>query len=535
MNTWYEGKLAFVDRHEWEYTDGSWNDLGLFFKANSTGENYIERNSGNIGEIDLGVPVTSETRVQIKHYPTKADGGGILWTAGIDWRIFFAGSYLHFDFKGTRKSIEKSINTLYEWEIGNYYIRDIESSTNNIISGTPFGSFSNTGNNIIFGPSGAEDFCRLYYIKIFEGENLVKDLVPYFDGNNYGLWDKVNNIAHMPTHGTVTGNVSENIYPKYYSTRNNASVIEYPIGNNAFSGCSNLQGIEIPNDVTSIGNYAFHNCSAMSTVKIGNSVNNIGSSAFSGCSAIHELLIPKSVKTINDNVFKGCTSLNTVIMEDKESELTLGSNGSSPLFADCPLDSVYIGRNITYPTSNEKGYSPFYRNTSLRSVMITDKETEISENEFYGCSNLKNVSIGDGVTTIGNWAFSGCSSLDSFSFGSSVESIGKEAFSDCTAMTKLISLAVTPPTCGNQALDDINKWNCSLSVPKGCTPAYQNAEQWKEFFFVNEDVSGIRTTMNDASAPSVIYDLNGYKKEKLQPGINIIKYNNGTVKKVMQR
>jgi hypothetical protein len=222
-------------------------------------------------------------------------------------------------------------------------------------------------------------------------------------------------------------------------------------------------------------------------------------------------------------------------MEDKESELTLGSNGSSPLFADFPLDSVYIGRNITYPTSKEKGYSPFYRNTSLRSVMITDKETEISENEFYGCANLKNVRIGDGVTTIGNWAFSGCSSLDYFSFGSSVKSIGTEAFSDCTAMTRLISLAITPPTCGNQALDDINKWNCSLSVPKGCTPAYQNADQWKEFFFVNDDASGIKTIVTDSSVPYVIYDLNGSKKDKLQRGINIIRYSDGTVKKVIQK
>ena len=309
------------------------------------------------------------------------------------------------------------------------------------------------------------------------------------------------------------------------------SVIE----DNAFSDCTNLQSIEIPDDVTSIGNYAFQNCYSMSTIKIGNSVINIGRNAFKGCSAINEIFIPKSVQTINDNVFKGCTSLNTVIMEDKESELTLGSNDSSPLFADCPLDSVYIGRNITYPTSKEKGYSPFYRNTSLRSVMITDKETEISENEFYGCANLKNVSIGDGVTTIGNWAFSGCSSLDYFSFGSSVKSIGTEAFSDCTAMTKLISLATTPPTCGNQALDDINKWECSLSVPKGCTPAYQMAEQWKEFFFVNDDASGIKTIVTDSSVPYVIYDLNGSKKEKLQRGINIIKYSKGTVKNVIQK
>ena len=167
-------------------------------------------------------------------------------------------------------------------------------------------------------------------------------------------------------------------------------------------------------------------------------------------------------------------------------ELVLGSNGSSPLFTDCPLDSVFIGRNITYPTGSDKGYSPFYRNTSLRSVHITNQETEIMDNEFYGCTNLKNVRIGDGVTSIGNWAFSGCASLDYFEFGKNVESIEQEAFSDCTSVTNLISWASTPPTCGTQALDDINKWVCTLKVPKGVLPAYMAADQWKDFFFIEE-------------------------------------------------
>ena len=104
--------------------------------------------------------------------------------------------------------------------------------------------------------------------------------------------------------------------------------------------------------------------------------------------------------------------------------------------------------------------------------------------KYYGCANLKNVSIGDGVTTIGNWAFFGCSSLDYFSYGFAVETIGEEAFSDCVNVTKLISHAVTPPSCGTQALDDINKWNCTLQVPANCITQYQQADQWKEFFFV---------------------------------------------------
>ena len=222
-----------------------------------------------------------------------------------------------------------------------------------------------------------------------------------------------------------------------------------------------------------------------------------------------------------------------MIIDNADTELKLGSNGSSLIFSNCPLDSVYIGRNISYPTESSYGYSPFYRNTSLRTVHITDKETEISDNEFYGCTNLKNVRIGDGVTYIGNWAFSGCSSIEYFSFGSAMQSIGKEAFSDCTAMTKLISHAMTPPVCGSQALDDISKWVCTLSVPKGTVSSYQQAAQWKEFFFIDEGATGIQRTVSNDSKSFKTYNINGYEQNGQQRGLNIIKKSDGTVKKVM--
>ena len=155
---------------------------------------------------------------------------------------------------------------------------------------------------------------------------------------------------------------------------------------------------------------------------------------------------------------------------------------------------MYIGGNITYPTASDKGYSPFCRNRSLRTVVITDKETEVSENEFYGCTKLQSFTVGNGVTSFGNWAFSGCSSLKSLAFGTQLQSIGKEAFSDCTEVTKIVSKAATPPACGSQALDDINKWNCNLYLPTGSMSAYQAADQWKEFFFAEEGDGGEGTT-----------------------------------------
>ena len=306
------------------------------------------------------------------------------------------------------------------------------------------------------------------------------------------------------------------------------------MGTYAFEGCGNLTSAKIGTGIETIGTYTFSGCSSLTDLQIGSNVSTIDTYAFNGCSALAEIEIPQSVTSIGNNVFKGCNSLKQVIMADEASELQLGSNGSSPLFADCPLDSVYIGRNISYSTSSSYGYSPFYRNTSLRTVTITDAETEIPANEFYGCTNLKNVTIGNSVTSIGNYAFSGCSSLAQFEFGAAVENIGAEAFSDCTAMTKIISHATTPPVCGAQALDDINKWACTLSVPEGYLSAYQQADQWKDFFFINDDVSGIDALpANGLPQAKDYYDLNGKRVSQPLRGLNILRMSDGTIKKVV--
>ena len=306
------------------------------------------------------------------------------------------------------------------------------------------------------------------------------------------------------------------------------------INNYAFSGCSALPKIIIPGTVSSINYYAFSGCNSLKEVVMedraegaiiqtydnwyfssGNSEMTIdvtvgdtlsfdyevtngylrvsqpngGYSNYQGTGSYYRIcdssgLITLSCGTNSYTAVPFCGVVN--IKLSKSSTLFLGSNGGSPLFADCPLDSVYIGRNISYYKSEYSGYSPFYRNTTLRSVVITDKEEEISENEFYGCTNLQRVMIGDGVTTISDYAFSGCQSLKFFTFGTQVKTIGKEAFSDCTSVVEIASKAQTPPTCGTQALDDINKWNCKLFVPKGCIAAYQAADQWKDFFFTEE-------------------------------------------------
>ena len=121
--------------------------------------------------------------------------------------------------------------------------------------------------------------------------------------------------------------------------------------------------------------------------------------------------------------------------------------------------------------------------------------------------------------------------------GSGVETIGQEALTGCSALTNLISAATEPPVCDANALTDINKFDCTLTIPVGTLAKYQAADQWKEFFFIEEkDLSSINTiTMDDGSEQEIIatYDLNGRKTTGLQRGMNIVKFGNGKTKKVM--
>ena len=332
------------------------------------------------------------------------------------------------------------------------------------------------------------------------------------------------NIAKVNDIGNEAFNYCANL-----SSVNIAKVND--IGNGAFSKCTNLVSVDIKTG-NNIGESAFSNCSSLKTLSLNNKIKSLGQYAFSGCSNLKQFIIPDSVtildydllrdcsslksirihKGVNqlNKAFYGCTNLSTLIIEDRNTSLKIVSN-NNPLFNDCKLDSVYIGGKIVYETSSDYGYSPFYRNTSLRTVKISDAETTIYDNEFYGCTNLQNVSIGDNVTSIGKWAFSGCSSLKNFTFGSGLQSIGQEAFSDCINITQISSEAVVPPTCGINALDDINKWNCKLFVPKASIDAYKQAPQWKEFFFI-DSTTGITNTVYNNSGLVDVYTIDGTKR-----------------------
>ncbi|MBQ8100599.1 MAG: leucine-rich repeat domain-containing protein, partial [Paludibacteraceae bacterium] len=81
------------------------------------------------------------------------------------------------------------------------------------------------------------------------------------------------------------------------------------IGEYAFSNCTGLTSVTIPNSVRSIGSHAFFDCTGLTSVTIPNSVRNIGSHAFSDCTGLTSVTIPNSVTYIGSEAFYDCTGL----------------------------------------------------------------------------------------------------------------------------------------------------------------------------------------------------------------------------------
>lgn len=136
---------------------------------------------------------------------------------------------------------------------------------------------------------------------------------------------------------------------------------------------------------------------------------------------------------------------------------------------------------------------------------------EIGKFVFKGCSGLTSLTLPSNITEIGEWAFSGCSGLASiYVYAEKVPKIGEDVFKGCDA-TK-----------------------CILYVPKGTYDDYFISnfgyfENIEEF-----EVTGIGkpTTSTDAKELSR-YSVNGQRLVGPTKGLNIVKYSDGSVKKVV--
>ena len=372
--------------------------------------------------------------------------------------------------------------------------------------------------------SGKKTDGNLQYLDLQEAKLEGSDISinVYTKGSNQGETNTIECTAKIEPDGNDFSNLFRNvsklntvIMPEYLTTTGSGTFMDSPlssitlpqnltyIDDNAFNGCGGLRDISIPSGVTSIGNGAFEGC-WLQHICLHDGLKSIGNYAFAN-SALKEINIPNSVEYIGENCFYHCGGLEeAVISSDQITEIP------NEAFADCnALHTIKLPANLE--RIGERAFIGTWRLGTKDGLTIPSKVREIGAEAFYkSLFDAVDIVLPASLTNIYS-AFEGSGArvihcympeplpLNGFSFG------------------------------GGGSLS-----NCKLYVPKGCANKYRQAEIWKEFDIEEMEVTGIASVTNDSTITEVSrYDANGNLLAAPAKGLNIVRYSDGTMKKIM--
>ena len=181
---------------------------------------------------------------------------------------------------------------------------------------------------------------------------------------------------------------------------------------NAFSGCTALWKIALPDNISIIGNRAFYGCESLISVKIHSKIQTIKEYAFCGCSKLKNVTICEGITSLGNGAFMNCIN----------------------------LIEVSLPRSII-----EMGEHAFCQCNNLLKISIPSGVTTLNSSLFSGCSNLSEVVIPESVTKICGHAFYGCTNLESIFLPQYISRIEGQAFGKCTGIKNIYCKVLTPP------------------------------------------------------------------------------------------
>ena len=296
------------------------------------------------------------------------------------------------------------------------------------------------------------------------------------------------------------------------------------IGEKAFTDCSRLTSLTLPVGITSIGYDAFAYCSGLTSLTLPAGITSIGEYAFYGCSGLTSLTLPAGITEIGESTFSDCSGLTSLTLPDG-----ITSIGSRAFYGCSGLTSLTLPAGIT-----SIGDDTFYGCSGLTSLTFPAGITSIGEYAFSGCSGLTSLNLPADITSIDKYAFSGCSRLTSLTLPAGITSIGEFAFSYCSGLTSIYVYAEKVPRIGRYAFEGCASRKCTLYVPKGTYDNYRLSEFGYFENIVEFDATGIDKTTTSTDVEEVSrYSLNGQRLAVPVKGLNIVKYSDGTARKVV--
>ena len=351
-------------------------------------------------------------------------------------------------------------------------------------------------------PKSLKSLTNLYF-----GQNdnltsiLIDDSNPYYSSDGSALFDKYKTKMIFAVNSL-----------REYAIPSSVSEIDYY----AFENCRHLKTLVLPLRLKRENVYAskFLNCDSLYSISVDEKnpylcsdgsvlYNKDKSELVFVCHTVRKMSIPSSVTKIGTYAFSKCTNLTSI--ELPSGVTSLGSDA----FNGC---------------------------TNLTSITLPSNVKEIESSAFWNCKSLTSVTLPSDVERVRYWTFYGCESLRSITLPSNLKKIEENAFEGCTGLTSIYAFMEKPCTIDETTFDSETKINATLYVPKGSLLDYWDDNQWKKFMNIEEfdatSIGSLNTNANDVQEVSR-YSDNGQRLNTPAKGLNIVKYNNGMVKKIM--
>ena len=233
-------------------------------------------------------------------------------------------------------------------------------------------------------------------------------------------------------------------------------------------------------------------------------------------------------------------------------------------------DYLYLNKYGLFTSNDELGYEAFSGCSVLTSLTLPSSVTRIGSSAFLDCSGLTSLTIPSSVTSIGSDAFYGCSGLTNLYYiidekfetylskghpyidvkcgieyylndkkitsvviPSTITEMGKYAFQNCRDLTS-VYVSWPVPNSASSAFSGVDISKSTLYVPQGTEQDYWLSPVWGDFGKIVEfDATGIdKVTISTDAKELSRYSVNGQRLSAPTKGLNIVKYSDGSVKKV---
>ncbi len=271
--------------------------------------------------------------------------------------------------------------------------------------------------------------------------------------------------------GAMAGSTSENPFPwTEYKNLINKVIIEdgvTSIASDAFYRCEAITALTLSKDIEIINSYSFYYCSSLEniTVPTDSALTTIGSNAFSQCTALEYIFIPDSVTSIGASAFSGAALKTAELSEDSNLREIQSSS-----FSGTKIESFYIPASVKSIDS-----MAFMSASALKEIIVSvdnnyftsadgvlfDKQMEtlvcypaaksdteytipsgvrlISGHSFYKNQNIITLNIPNTVTSVGKSCCQYMSSLEYVNFEKDIQlkAIPEYAFSDNTKLKEI--------------------------------------------------------------------------------------------------